>query len=192
MITPAKMGWMAGIIDLKGRVYVKESSQRNPSRPTTTRQIVLMVDSRFPGIIRELGALTGTKPEARSDKAIKEFMRRSCTEHCPEAHIHVNDDRIMPSTYRWTITGVSLAVVLDALEPILTEDKGFLEFKEEILSSMDLGGRGSSQILAALNRLQVLGWPMPVEIMQDLERREVALEALTRGGGEDEQEQAED
>jgi hypothetical protein len=175
MITPAKLGWMAGIIDLKGRVYIKTNSQRAEG----SRQIVLMVESRYPGIIREFSRLTGTNPESRLDKPLKDFMRRNCNEHCPEAHIHVNDDRIMPSVSRWTITGVAFAVVIDALMPVLTEEKGFPELRDEILAGMDLGGRGSSQVLTTLNRLMTLGWPMPEKVMQDLERRELALRVLT-------------
>ena len=175
MLTPAKMGWMAGIIDLKGHIYIKKNAQRS------TRQIVLTVDSKFPGIIRELGVLCGTKPESANAKPLKDFMRRSCNEHCPEAHIHV-DDRIMPGIHRWTITGIALAVVLDALEPVLTEDKGFPEYKDEILSTMDMGGRGSGQVMATLNKLQLLGWPMPARVVEVLAHQEKALRVLTGGG----------
>ena len=183
MITPAKLGWMAGVIDLKGRVYIKANTQRR-----STRQIVLMVESRLPGIIREFGALTGTTPEYKTDRPLKDFMRRSCSEHCPEAHVHVNDDRIMPSVYRWTITGIAMAVVVDALLPVLTEDKGFVELRDEILSTVDINGRGSAVVLSTLNRLMTLGWPMPAQVMQSLERRELVLKQLTGEGDEQEHE----
>lgn len=184
MITPAKLGWMAGIIDLKGRVYIKQNQQRS------TRQIVLMVESRLPGIVREFSRLTGTNPESRMDKPLKEFMRRSCNEHCPEAHVHVNDDRVMPSVHRWTITGTGLAVILESLMPILTEDKGFPELQQEILEGMDMEGRGSASVLSTLNRLMALGWPMPARVTEAIERRHLALKALIgeEGNGAKEQE----
>jgi len=182
MITPAKLGWMAGIVDLKGHIYAKKNHQR------ATPQYVLMVESRFPGIIREMGAMVGTKPEAMTAKPLKEFMRRACVEHCVEPHIHVNDDRTMPQIYRWTITGVALGIVLDALEPLLTQDKGFREVVDEVLNGAVMEGQGATAVMAAVNRLITLGWPMPEQISRVLERKEIALRVLSGGGRDDESE----
>jgi hypothetical protein len=181
MITPAKLGWMAGIVDLKGKVYFKKNTQR------TTPQVVLMVESRFPGIIRELGAMVGTRPEAMAIKPMKEFMRRGCAEHCTEPHVHVNDTRTMPQVYRWTVTGIALAIVLSALEPVLTQDKGFQEVVAEVLAGVDMEGRGSGAVMSTVNRLITLGWPMPEEVAQILERKAIALRVLsgTPEDGED-------
>jgi hypothetical protein len=179
MLSPATLGWMAGIIDLKGKIYQKKNAQR------ATPQTVLMVESRYPGIIRKLGALVGTSPEYMASKPLKEFMRRACTEHCLEPHIHVNDDRIMPMVSRWTCTGIVCAIVLDTLEPLLVEDKGFREYKLEILAGTPMEGQGATAVMAAINRMVTLGWPMPEQISRVLERREQALRILVEGRKEE-------
>ncbi len=181
MITPAKLGWMAGIVDLKGRIYFKKNQQR------ATPQVVLMVESRYPGIIRELGVMVGTKPEAMTAKPMKDFMRRGCAEHCVEPHVHVGDDRTMPQVYRWTVTGIALAIVLDTLEPILTQDKGFREVVAEVLDGVDMDGRGGTAVMSTINRLITLGWPMPDQVTRILEHKQKALQVLS-GGGEHERE----
>jgi hypothetical protein len=179
MLSPATLGWMAGIIDLKGKIYQKKNAQR------ATPQTVLMVESRHPGIIRKLGSLVGTSPEYMAAKPLKEFMRRGCTEHCLEPHVHVNDDRVMPTVFRWTCTGVVAAIVLDALEPLLVEDKGFKEHKDEILASVPMEGQGANAVMTAINRMVTLGWPMPEQVSRVLERREQALRILVEGRTED-------
>lgn len=165
MITPAKLGWMAAIIDMRGRVYAKNNKDR------ATRQIVLMVESRYPKIINELAALTGTRPEFKTARPLKDFMRRGCREHCNEAHVHVNDERIMPMVQRWTITGAGMAIVTDALQPYLVE-QDFTAYRDEIMNGLDVGGRGSDRIRSTINRLVSLGWPLPGPIEERLERRQ--------------------
>lgn len=163
MPTQAELGWMAAVIDLRGRVYVKQNRQR------ATRQIVLMVESTRPAVIRKMALLTGTNPEARSARPMKEFMRRACNEHCIEPHVHVNDEREMPPVQRWTATGVALAVTGDALLPFLAEDLGLPEFIAEICGNTDLSGRGSGAVMATLLRMKDLGWPMPPSLREDLQ-----------------------
>lgn len=181
MISQAKLGWMAAVIDLRGLVVFKT----NKNRAEGSRQIVLVVDSKLPGIVRELCAMTGTKAEAKIERKMREFMRRSCNEHCPEAHIHVNDERIMPGIYRWTVTGMALAVILESLLPLFVEDKGLAEIQQEILGSTYLSGQGSGAVIASINRLQILGWELPDAVAQELERRRIALQGPT--GDRDEQ-----
>lgn len=181
MITPATMGWMAGIIDLKGRIYTKKNQSR------ATPQVVLMVESRYPGIVRRLGELVGTRPEVMQSKPLKDFMRRGCREHCAEPHVHVNDDRIMPGVYRWTVTGLSMAIVLKALEPLLIEDKAYQEHADEVLAVAAIEGQGSAATLAAVNRMHLLGWPLPEKVTRELERRELAVRVLTTGGGQEDE-----
>lgn len=183
MITTAKLGWMAAVIDLRGHLVFKQ----NKERAQGSRQIVLVVDSKLPGVVRELCTLTGTKAEAKIERKMREFMRRSCNEHCPEAHIHVNDERVMPGIYRWTITGMGLAIILESLLPLFVEEKGFQEIQEEILDGSYLSGQGSGAVMATVNRLRVLGWELPEKVAQELERRRLAMERPT--GEEDEQRQ---
>ena len=176
MPSQADLGWMAAVIDLKGHVYVKKNKQRAEG----SRQIVLMVESRRVSVIRRLSELTGTKPEVMAEKPLKEFMRRACAEHCQEPHVHVNDDRIMPAVRRWTVTGVAFAVVLDALAPFITEDQGFPEYVQEILGATDVLGRGSGQVMATLNRLKALGWPIPALLSDEL-KFQLGFHELAKG-----------
>lgn len=176
MLTQADLGWMAAVIDLRGHVYIKKNKQRAEG----SRQIVLMVESKRAGIIRRLGELGGTRPEVFQARAVKDFMRRSCTEHCPEAHVHIGDERTMPSVLRWTATGIAFAIIVSALEPLLAEDQGFPELAQEILGSTDLLGRGSGAVMATLVRLKDIGWPMP-ELLHEQLKFQLGFHELTKG-----------
>lgn len=168
---------MAAVIDLRGRVYVK----RNKQRAEGSRQIVLMVESSRPAVIRKMATLTGTNPEARTERALKEFMRRACAEHCEEPHVHVGDERVIPAIQRWTATGVALAVVGEALAPFLAEDLGLPEYIAEIAGNIDLSGRGSGAQMATLLRMKELGWPMP-ELLREQLKFQLGFHALAQGG----------
>jgi hypothetical protein len=158
-----KLGWMAGIIDFKGRVVYKNNKTRK------TLQIVLIVETKEMAIIRGLSELTGTSPELQSAQVKPEFMRRSCHEHCPEAHIHVGDqDLVMPEIARWTITGAAMVVVLSSLLPFLRTDRGWTEAIESATNQTVFWGRGATAVRASLRRLQEIGWDMPILYSQAL------------------------
>jgi hypothetical protein len=158
MIQPTKLGWMAGVIDLKGRVTEKENKLRKSSK-----QITMMIETREIHIIRELCSLTGTNPEIRKRQPLKEWMRRGCTEHCPDQHIHVEDTRTMPEVGRWTISGAALAVVLFNLMPFLITQGQYKELYEKILKEAPLAGRGAAAVILSIRRLALLGWDLPEE-----------------------------
>jgi hypothetical protein len=151
---------MAGVIDLKGRMLYKNNQMR------ASRQIVLAVRSAERMIISQLSAMTGTRPEMTPKRPLKDFMRKGCAEHCPEEHVHVGfgdlaatrDFSDMPETGLWTITGASMAVVINNLSPYLTIDRGYAEAIDEVNLRLDLTGRGATQIRASLLRLRELGW----------------------------------
>ena len=163
MIPVQDLGWMAGVIDLKGRLVIKNNKMR------VSRQIVLLVESTEIPVIRRLARMTGSQTEARPQSPLKEWMRRACNDHCPEAHVHVEDTRNMPPAMRWQLTGASAAVVLMTLSPFLTVDKGFEEIVDEILSVTPLTGQGSTAVLNSLRRLNDLGWEMPEEFKEAVE-----------------------
>lgn len=165
MIPAPKLGWMAGVIDLRGRLVYKNNRQR------ATRQVVLMVETKEYSIIRTLGALTGTKAELRKAQPLKDFMRRSCLDHCPEAHVHVGDERIMPQIARWTITGAGMVVVLTNLMEYLTIDRGYTEAIEEVRGVTALEGQGSGMVFMSLQRLASLDWELPDEYAKALQDR---------------------
>lgn len=163
---PTSLAWMAGVMDLKGRVLYKNNRQRR------TRQLVLAVDSTDFSIIRRLSEMTGTSPEMKAPKnggdAI--WMRRACIEHCPEQHIHVGDPQ-MPPTARWSITGAGFVVVYQSLKPYLTVDR-FGESAHEAHRHVALDNHGSGAVVKSLRRLKALGWTLPVAYDLALASRE--------------------
>ena len=164
MISPIKLGWMAGVIDLKGRLVHKKNQMR------ATPQIVLMVETKEFGVVRELSNLTGTRPEAMDRRPVKDWMRRGCLEHCPEAHIHVydmnRDESYMPPIARWTITGGGMYVVLDSVLPYIQIDRGYPEAMDQVMVNTPLTGQGSAAVISSLRRLHGLGWEMPEEFKE--------------------------
>jgi hypothetical protein len=180
-ISMTDLGWMAGIIDLKGRIHFKANQQR------VTTQTILTVDSKDAAIIRQLSRLTGTKPEFKNTKTLSDFIRRGCNEHCPEAHVHVTDREWIAEISRWTITGAGLVVVLDNLLPFLVIDKGYREAIEEIQKVTAYSGRGSGSVYATLARLRDLGWDLPpvYELALQFHEKEKGNGTTEQGGGED-------
>jgi hypothetical protein len=180
-ISMTSLGWMAGIIDLKGRLHYKANQQR------VTTQTILNVDSKDPAIIRQLGLLTGTKPEFKNTKSLSDFIRRGCNEHCPEAHVHVTDREWIAEISRWTITGAGLVVVLDNLLPFLVIDKGYREVVDQIQKVTAYSGRGSGAVYATLARLRDLGWDLPpvYELALQFHEKEKANGTIEQAGGAD-------
>lgn len=156
-----QLGWMAGVIDLKGSIVRKNNKKR------ATPQIVLMVETRHFFVIRELSRMTGTQPELQHEKHLKEFMRRGCIEHCPEQHVHSNIST-MPAIARWTVSGVAMAIVLYNLMPFLrSNDKGFEEAMQEAFHNLVMVGQGRPAIASAIQRLTDLGWDIPEAVYPD-------------------------
>ncbi len=163
-----ELAWMAGILDLRGRILHKDNKLRN------TRQLVMSVDSQEIAIIRRMGGLTGTSPELKAAKGVSEFLRRGCGEHCPEPHFHVNDSEYprsgLPPIARWTITGAGMVVVYQNLKPFLTIDR-YEEAAREADMGVILDGQGSGMVLSSLYRLRNLGWILSDRYTQALDDR---------------------
>lgn len=156
MISVQNLGWMAGVIDLKGRLSYKRNALR------ATKQITLSVETKEWPVAQRLSALTGTAPEIRDRTPLNEMFRRGCIEHCPEAHVHIDREGIyMPRSARWTITGAGLVIVYDNLNQYLSVDRGFDAAVREIDENVALTGRGSVTVLVTCNRLKNLGWRLP-------------------------------
>lgn len=159
------LGWMAGVLDLRGKV----SRKKNPQRRSA--QVVLLVESKHAGVIQRLSQLTGTKPESRTaEYQNKEWMRRNCAEHCDDPHTHVEAGSL-PSAWRWTVTGGSMSVILHNVMPYLSTDQGWDLLYQEGLDSSTLDGRGSMAAVRSIHRLQSLGWELPPEILARLQER---------------------
>lgn len=168
MPTVARMAWMAGIIDLKGRLIFKNNKTR------ATQQVVLAVQTKEEAVLLGLAELTGTTPELQAARSLPSFMRKGCTEHCPEKHIHANDypHGAMPANGRWTITGASMAVILHNLKPYLMVDRGYDLAVEHVVLDVALEGRGSGAVTKSLARLRALGWKMSTAFEEAVERAE--------------------
>lgn len=162
-----QLGWMAGIVDLKGRILRKNNKTRK------TMQLVLSVDTKEIAIVRKLSAMTGTRPELQAAQLRPDFMRRNCSEHCPEQHVHVGTEEFyMPQIARWTITGAGMVVVLSSLLPFLSIDRGWDQAVEDATNQTVFHGPGSGMVKSALFRLKELGWDLPVLYEAHLQEEE--------------------
>jgi len=173
-IDVAQLAWMAGIMDLKGKITYKSNKTR-----ANTKQVTLYVESVQIPIVDRLSTLTGTSPEVKSHRSRWEgWYRKGCDEHCPDQHVHVAGAEFLPAS-RWTLSGAAMAVVLTNLMPYIVQDKGFSEAADYAFGNMTLFGQGAGQTVASLRRLHALGWnlgedvlekrPNLVEIERDLE-----------------------
>ena len=161
-IPPAQLGWMAGVIDLKGKILRKQNKSR------ATQQLVLAVESKDFAVIRELSRLTGTSPEMmKAPEGAQDWMRRSCLEHCDNAHVHVHAPE-WPAIARWTVTGASMAVVLWTLRSYLRTDRGLDAAMAQAISQAAITGRGSGATRKSLRRLEYLGWEFPPGMVEKL------------------------
>lgn len=159
MAIPAPhLGWMAGVIDTKGRIRRVDT----PHRKNT--QLVLQVQTRHPGIVERLCGLTGTKSQQYGAKA-QIWERKGCGKHCPEAHIHI--DQTLPATSVWHITGAGAAIVLYNLLPYLTSDKEQEKLLRDVYDWLPgEGKRGWHAVKQVIDRLAELGWQIPPQLIK--------------------------
>jgi hypothetical protein len=164
-IPAAQLGWMAGVIDLRGKIVYKN----NKSRTTTnaTRQVVMYVESKQRSVIEELCRLTGTMVETQDRiSGANSWFRSGCSEHCPDAHIHVQVESF-PAISRWTITGAAMAVLIWNIQPFLrNKQEELTKVMAEVFLDAKVSGRGSGATLKSLDRLQSLGWDIPAELYE--------------------------
>lgn len=165
-ISPAVLGWMAGVIDLKGRLAVKKNKLR------ATPQYTLHVESKDFQVVSKLSEYTGTSPELKKPQATADFMRRQCTQHCPETHVHVHEGPYgpteMPAVARWTVTGAAMVTVLFNTRPFQLINRGYDEACKDILKNLTFIGQGSGAVRASQQRLYNLGWRLPPIVIDSL------------------------
>lgn len=155
-----KKAWVAAILDSRAHIVRKKNSQRAAG----SVQICLQVETRHHEIAERLSAMTGTAPEQIEIKLPSEqVMRRSCIEHCPDAHVHVDNTlAAMPMVTKWTVTGVSAAIVLwNVREYMVTTREPWEWAVSQAFTQIKMTGRGSGAIRAAVQRLYALGWDIP-------------------------------
>lgn len=167
-----KLGWVAGVLDLKGRIITKNNKQR------ATKQFVLIVETKDIRVINELCSLTGTHVELKAERNMPDWMRRPCTEHCPEQHVHVHSGRKgdydwkMPAIARWTATGCTAAVILYNVLPFSLANIGLEVALQALLDQAALTGQGSGATMAAIRRMKDLGWELPPKFEEALRKYE--------------------
>ena len=155
-VTVTDMAWTAAVIDLKGAVSYKKNKMR------ATPQVVLRVDTKDGRVARRLAGLTGTYPEPHGGPLKEDFLRRGCSDHCPDAHVHY--EWHMPETTRWSLTGISMAVVLLNTAPYMTTFDEYAGDVAGVIVSFAARGQGSGAVRASVSRLEQLGWKIPPEI----------------------------
>ncbi len=160
-ITVPQLGWMAGVIDMKGR------TRKLTTKTRTSPMFTLMVETSNLPVVRRLAKLTGTRAQYSERKKLPESMRRGCVEHCPEAHNHVHP--VIPTIGRWHVSGVGAIIVLDNLLPHFIDNASqYAQFIDEALEFVTPAGkkRGRAAIDKSIRRLAALGF----EVMPELER----------------------
>lgn len=178
MISSSDLGWLAGIIDLKGRVQYRRRTN------ASSRQMTLAIDSKNYAVIHKLSALIGTKPNMRPARPPREWMQRPCTEHCPEkqvAHQHAQGPEMtgaMPQMGRWGVSGAAMAVVLYNVIPYLLEWDTWTTYMQEAIEGTALDSRGSTATIASLRRLRDLGWDLPPTFEEAIREREETATAV--------------
>lgn len=152
-ISPVLLAWMAGVIEMKGKIRRVD----NPMRKTA--QLILQVRSRHLAQIARLCDMTGTTYAQSGARTLQFIDRKGCTEHCPEAHVHVVSD--LPAMAAWAVTGAGAAIVLHNLLPYLCETEGMQEWVDEIVGMLPTSGRGYHAVKTSRERLTALGWTIP-------------------------------
>jgi hypothetical protein len=162
-----EIAWMAGVIDFKGRISTKNNPLRN------TPHITLYVETKNVQVVKRLAKNTGLKPDAQMEKPLRDFMRKGCTLHCPQAHEHVGVlvDNVMPAMMRWTITGAGIAVIMESIVEFLTEENAakFGNVAQQIVTSTPMFGQGSAMVLTSIRRLATMGWKLPAKFASAME-----------------------
>jgi hypothetical protein len=101
VIPETDLAYLAGVIDVMGRVWTRPSSNGR-------RLPLLEINAKQPDLMDWLSALTGTEVITTS----RDYMRLGCTEHCSEQHVHATS-----TSARWSITGAKATIVLSGIEP---------------------------------------------------------------------------
>jgi len=158
-----KLGWVAAMIDYRGLPIRKGGKNRAGGR----QQLTLLVESKNLAITDELCRLTGTEPDNSDARPRKPWMRRGCTEHCPEPDVEYPGEGGLPAMGKWTVSGAAALIVLKAVQPYMITDRGISSMIREIEENLVTSGRGVGNVRKAVQRLKGLGWPIPM----GLERR---------------------
>lgn len=158
-ITIAQKAWMAGILEIRGRIRFTNGEGRK------TNQLVLQVRSTQTAVIKRMCELTGTNIGTQEERQIQITNRRPCTKHCEEPHSHYSN--VIGEAAVWAISGVGAAIVLHNLLPYFIEENagGLNAVTANVLNDLPHEGRGRSAVDQTIIRLRGLGWEIPEAAM---------------------------
>ena len=158
-ISESDLGWLAAIMDAKGKITTKTNPTRN------TPQLVLRVCTTDKRIAERLSQLTGTSPEPHEFTRFSgDMIRKGCKEHCPEPHIHVEEPlESLPQGTEWRLTGLSMAIVLWNLRKYMTRYPDFAGYVGVAYRNAVTTGRGSGQVRASRETSAGTGVAYPCE-----------------------------
>ena len=138
-ITAAEIGWVAGVIDIRGYLSDRPSSQADKRLPTVAVTLGAVGGEPHP-IIAWLCEHTGVQPISTG----KGYNRTACGEHCPQPHVHTAN-----TYHRWIVGGAKAVAVLRSVEP-------FLVFKRD--DARRLLGMTAGYKPAHLRDMAARGW----------------------------------
>ena len=156
MITEADLSWFAGVLDLRAMAIQTKAKE---GRKAKFELIVQVYDHRIMDRLRSLTGLAPGKPRVREPK---EWMQRSCTEHCSQSHV----SHSLRPQYQWQLRGISAAIVMYNVLPYMAhDDLGFAGIIGSIFLNTPLKGNTANAPRAAIKRLSQAGWEIPAEIL---------------------------
>lgn len=136
-VSTADKAYCAAIVDTLANLRTR----------TTDKSVLPEVQVNCPNLdlLRWLGAITGTGHfETRRD-----YMRHVCTDHCPEAHAHVQS-----TSGRWSVTGARATVLLVGVSP-------YLRLRTAEASELIQVGLAAGWKPATVTKMAALGWTVP-------------------------------
>lgn len=115
-------------------------------------------------VVSWMSTITASKPT----QVMRDYNRTNCSEHCPEAHEHIQS-----TTYRWSITGVKATIVLHNVRP-------FLRLQQELADELVAGGLEVGWKGQVPEQMRRLGWAIPALKHQPRMRKREASSVIVQ------------
>lgn len=154
LITIASLAWMAGVVETRGKIQRVDSPLRK------NVMLRLRVQSRHIPLVERLATYTGVLLTYHAEKTLTVRNRKSCADHCPEPHVHVEGAEL-PRMACWAVSGAGAAIVLANLQPYFVDDERITKFVDDVVANLPHHGRGFAAVKSSADRLRTLGWKIP-------------------------------